>query len=120
MRKYLSASPVKAGYSRSATRMHVLCQIGSGLEEKTSIPRPSDTKCIRFGGFSANFSREPEKSISISANSYYFRWFEYLRMRECDEVGLFIFYAFDYYLDLAICLFLYRLPFRRFEGMIEA
>jgi hypothetical protein len=41
-------------------------------------------------------------------------------MRECDEVGLFIFYAFDYYLDLAICLFLYRLPFRRFEGMIEA
>jgi hypothetical protein len=58
MRKYLSASPVKAGNSRSATRMHVLCQIGSGLEEKTSIPRPSGTKCIRFLRFSSQFLAE--------------------------------------------------------------
>ncbi|MCZ7450329.1 hypothetical protein O8B93_22345 [Agrobacterium rhizogenes] len=73
-----------------------------------------------FGGFPANFSRQPEKSISISANSYYFSCFEYLRMRRRGKGQLFIFYAFDYYLDLRICLFLYRLPFRRFEGMIAA
>jgi hypothetical protein len=61
MRKYLSASPVKAGYSRSATRMHVLCQIGSGLEEKTSLARLSDTKCIRFLWFSSQILAETRK-----------------------------------------------------------
>ncbi|UXT95917.1 hypothetical protein [Agrobacterium tumefaciens] len=90
------------------------------MKKKLRSPGLPTQNAFGFGGFPANFSREPEKSISISPNSYYFRWFEYLRMRGCDEVGLFIFYAFDYYLDLAICLFLYRLPFRRFEGMIEA
>jgi hypothetical protein len=61
MRKYLSASPVKAGYSRSATRMHVLCQIGSGLEEKTSLAPPSGTKCIRFSRFLGQFLAETQK-----------------------------------------------------------
>ncbi|MGQ2955144.1 hypothetical protein, partial [Agrobacterium sp.] len=61
MRKYLSASPVKAGSSRSATRMHVLCQIGSGLEEKTSPARLSGTKCIRFWRVSGEFLSEIPK-----------------------------------------------------------
>jgi len=120
MRKYLSASPVKAGNSRSATRMHVLCQIGSGLEEKTSLTRLSETKCIRFWRFSSQFLADPEKFRSNSADLYYFSDFEYLKIMERLNIDLFIFCANGYILFIHKCLFLYRLPFRRFEGMIAA
>ncbi|MFF2320161.1 hypothetical protein ACFVTJ_03815 [Agrobacterium sp. NPDC058088] len=71
-----------------------------------------------FCAFPANFSPKPEKSICISVKLYYFRFFEYFEKREKGKGRLFIFYAFVYYLDMASCSFLYRLPFRRFEGMI--
>ncbi|MCZ4428815.1 hypothetical protein O3S81_03795 [Agrobacterium sp. SOY23] len=88
------------------------------MKKKLRSPGFPTQNAFGFGGFPANFSPEPEKSISISVNSYCFSNSEYFGMRKWNDACLFIFYAFDYYLDLAICLFLYRLPFRRFEGMI--
>jgi len=71
-----------------------------------------------FGGFPANFSRKSQKSIRISIDLYYFSNLLYFEFRHGCFAGLFIFCAFDYYSVTRICLFLYRLPFRRFEGMI--
>ncbi|QCL94019.1 hypothetical protein CFBP7129_07300 [Agrobacterium tumefaciens] len=88
------------------------------MKKKLRSPGVPTQNAFAFCAFPANFSRKPEKSISISVNLYYFSFFEYLEKRERSNGCLFIFYAFVYYLDMAICLFLYRLPFRRFEGMI--
>ncbi|MCZ7485817.1 hypothetical protein [Rhizobium rhizogenes] len=71
-----------------------------------------------FAGFPANFSRKSEKSIRISVDLYYFSYLLYFEFQYACFAGLFIFYAFDYYSVRAICLFLHRLPFRRFEWMI--
>ncbi|UXT56107.1 hypothetical protein FY134_07305 [Agrobacterium fabrum] len=90
------------------------------MKKKLRSPGFLAQNAFGFGGFPANFYRQAEKSISISAKSYYFRYLEYLIMRKLGESRLFIFCAFDYYLVLEFCLFLYRLPFRRFEGMIAA
>ncbi|MDH2226061.1 hypothetical protein [Agrobacterium sp. GD03642] len=88
------------------------------MKKKLRSPGLPAQNAFAFWDFPANFSQKAEKSISISVNLYYFRFFEYLERRAQGNGCLFIFYAIVYYLDTAICSFLYRLPFRRFERMI--
>ncbi|MDH7801063.1 MULTISPECIES: hypothetical protein [unclassified Rhizobium] len=88
------------------------------MKKKLRLPGFPTQNAFAFCGFPANFSPKSKKSVINSVGFPYFSCFECLRMRGRRFVGLFIFYAFDYYFAVAICLFLYRLPFRRFEGMI--
>jgi hypothetical protein len=88
------------------------------LKKKLRLPGFPTQNAFAFCGFPAKFSLKPEKSVINSVGFPYFSYFECLRMHGWCFVGLFIFYAFDYYFAVAVCLFLYRLPFRRFEGII--
>ncbi|UXS30546.1 hypothetical protein FY152_07010 [Agrobacterium tumefaciens] len=88
------------------------------MKKKLRSPGLPAQKAFAFCGFPANFSPKPENSITNSTDLYYFSDIEYFEERCRRQVALVIFYAFDYYLVVAICLFLYRLPFRRFAGMI--
>ncbi|MDO3442116.1 hypothetical protein [Agrobacterium sp. V1] len=88
------------------------------MKKKLRSPGFPAQNAFAFGGFPANFSRKSEKSVRISVDLYYFSDLLYFEFQYTCFAGLFIFYAFDYYSIRVICLFLYRLPFRRFEGMI--
>ncbi|MQB05871.1 hypothetical protein DXT91_17315 [Agrobacterium tumefaciens] len=90
------------------------------MKKKLRLPGFLAQNAFAFCGFPANFSPKPEKSVINSVGFPYFSYLEYFGMHRRRFVDLFIFYAFDYYFAATICLFLYRLPFRRFEGMIAS